>query len=289
MAFIFIICVVFCSCQLSARPGNHLPTCTYPFTRSNNIQSDDEFCPYPPSVSIADDPPSTPGRPLDYISYYMDEHLISTADREDTVEFFRSYMAGFLISRRERAMSLCGTNYVRGEDDSMADTRDLMCMMYGATSQVQMERFFTDTQYRLNTIVDGDCPLPLYSRVINCTISALVSDYMNGSPYPDCNDIGFNITSNGNYTETFEFTIEDATTDITMEDDVFQVDGAVREAAGLHAVPQGHLSTFGRRYFDFADSDITGVTIYYNNQVTIASSCFIGQTYPKFLRFPIPK
>ena len=283
---------------MSASSGNHLPTCTYPFTRDNEIQSDDLFCPYPPSVSIADGTITPPGRSLDYISYYMDEHLISTADQADTVEFFRSYMAGFLISKRERAMSLCGSDYVRGDDDNIPDTEDLMCMMYGATTSVRTEEFFYNSTYRLNATVDiygGSClfnEMPLHRTVVNCAISALAIDYMNGSQYPDCNDIGFEInkrlnsTSNTYYVDSLDFTIEDATTDITMEDDQFQVDGAVRESVAFHAVPRGYPSTFGRRHFDFANSEITGVTIYYNNQVITTSSCFNGLTYHKvFLRF----
>ena len=272
-----VICVVFCSCQMSASSGNHLPTCTYPLTRDNEIQSNDLFCPYPPSVSIADGTITPPGRPLDYISYYMDEHLISTADRTDTIEFFRSYMAGFLISKRERAMSLCGLDYVRGDDENIPDTEDLMCMMYGATTLVRTEEFFYNSMYRLNATDDiyvGNClinEIPLHRTVVDCTISDLAMNYMNGSQYPDCNDIGFEINKRLNSTSnTYYADLLDATTDITMEledDDQFQVDGAVRESVAFHAVPQEYNGTFGRRHFDFANSEIAGVTIYYNNQV----------------------
>ena len=265
---------------MSASYRNHLPTCTYPFTRDNEIQSDDLFCPYPPSVSITNGTITLPGRPLDYISYYMDEHLIRTADQADTVEFFRSYMAGFLISKRERAMSLCGSDYVRGNDDNITYTKDLMCMMYRATPSVQTEEFFYNSTYRLNPTVDiydESClfnEMPLHRTVVNCTISNLTINYTSESQYPNCSDIGFEIDS-------LNFTIENTTTDITMEDDQFQVDGAVRESVAFHAVPHGYNSTFGRRHFDFANSEITGVTIYYNNQVITTSSCFNGLTYHK--------
>ena len=286
-------CTYYCSCNQSASDNNHLATCTYPNTRNNDIGSSDLFCPYPPSVPLTDDP-ITRGKPLDYISYYMDQHLLDLADNQiDTIEFFRRYNAGFLISRHESAMSLCGSNYVRGVNDTMADTEDLMCMMFGTTPLVRAERFFNDSLYRitdtiinidLNCIADHD-QTPYYNTVVGCTIRDLTTEYLDRPKYPECNEISLDIErilerdpddddNEFRYViDRLRLVVENETTNLSLYNGtIFRVDGAVRESAILYTVPNGYNSTFGRQYAEFPNSDITGATIYYNNQVIILTN-----------------
>ena len=289
------------SCKRSTRFNNHLPTCTYPNTRNEEFDSsdeDDDFCPYPPSVPITGNPISS-GEPLEYISYYMDEHLLNVADNGDldTVEFFRRYTAGFLISRHESATSLCGSDYMRGVDDEIPDTEDVMCAMFGTTPLVRTERFFTDSVYRINSTVNvtnanggtciGEDGIPYYSTVVGCTIQSLNESYLGASRYPVCNSISLEIERNSDDDIVVRTSvIGSETTNLSMyNDSIFRVDGAVKQWALLSTVPNGSNSTFGRQYTKFPNSDITGATIYYNNQVIILTSinCFQRQFIKKTL------
>ena len=230
---------------------------------------------------------------MEYISYYIDEHLLDIADnRIDTVEFFRRYTAGFLISRRESAMSLCGSDYVRGVDNQTADTTDLICAMFRTTPLVRTERFFSNSVYRFNsTVNDASCTggsgIPFYSTVVECTIENLTREYLGRARYPECNNISLEISRNlENVVNPLRFVIEDSTTDLSIYNGtIFRVDGVIRETALSYSAPAGFNSTFGRRHAEFSNSDITGATIYYNNQVIILtnshpSSIFSGQRQP---------
>ena len=235
----------------------------------------------------------------------MDEHLLDVADNQiDTIEFFRRYTAGFLISRHESAISLCGSDYVRGVDDELADTEDLMCVMFGTTPLVQNETFFSNTSYRINSTInvttadgnstDNGCVengKPYYTTVVNCTIQNLTANYLGASQYPQCNDTSLKIERNletvpngtSRYVvRTLQFDIENETTDLSMyNDSIFRVDGAVKQWALLSKVPNTSNITFGRQYAVFPNSDITGATIYYNNQVIIFTSSY----HQYFLQF----
>lgn len=208
----------------------------------------------------------------------MDEYLIrlSESDSVDsTVDFFRKYMAGFLISRHESTMSLCGSDYDRGVNDSTADTEDLMCMMYGATNTIRSESFFMDTVERqeyLNTLPancivrDGEDVEVRYASAVSCSLDGLNEQYNNASEYDNCNNVNFALNM---VTVNESFMLDSMTTNISLAagSEPFQVDGAVRDVASSGAVPDGSSSSFGRRYAEVADSVITGATIYYNNQV----------------------
>ena len=97
------------SCHLTATdPLEHLATCTYPEYRRDVYYGDTPFCPYPPSVSVNKQLSirAHQSEPLDMMSYFVDERLIEMADNEDPVQFFREYMAGFVISKRTRVQFL---------------------------------------------------------------------------------------------------------------------------------------------------------------------------------------
>ena len=273
-----------CRCANTATPANHLATCTYPSTRDNELESNDDFCPYPPSVRYTEDP-ITRGEPLDHMSYYMDEYLISLSESDEvdnTVDFFRKYMAGFLISTHETSMSVCGSDYVRDMDDELsADTGDLLCTMFGTTPVAREEDYFRDTVNRASTTVNNtatNCAIdgpPSYQAVVDCTVNNLINEYpaMNGSRYPECTNVNFQIERNpiaDSVINTLRFVTENVTTNISRDvEGVFQVDGAIREVASANARPSGSTATLGRRYAGFGNSEIRGATVYYNNQVTI--------------------
>ena len=201
----------------------------------------------------------------------MDEHLLNVAEDEvdSTVEFFRKYMAGFLISRHETSTSVCGSDYERSQDNATADTGDLLCMMFGATNTVRDNRFFTNTTERQTNastlplvctvpINDNSSRIVPYSTALNCSFLNLNKQYENASRYPDCNDVMFinNATS-------ISFMLDSMTTDLTTAIDGFQVDGGVRDTVSNYVVG---ASAFGRRHAEIGDSEV-GATIFYNNQV----------------------
>lgn len=206
------------------------------------------------------------------MSYYLDEHLLRfITDQVETVDFFRKYMAGFLISKHETSLSVCGSDHVNnGMNDEIADTGDLLCAMYGATESVQMEDFFTDTVYRqsLSSSIP-ECTergIVSYLSAVSCALGNVTEEDLSKSMYPGCNNIGFNIdTSSAD--EKIGFAVEDTTTNVSMySDTVFQVDGAIRDSS-LNRIPFGSDTTFGRRHAKLGSSNIAGATIYYNNQV----------------------
>ena len=203
----------------------------------------------------------------------MDEHLLNIIEDgqvDSTVEFFRKYMAGFLISRHETSTSVCGSDYERDLNNGTADTGDLLCMMYGATQSVRGEKFFNDTVYRQMYNLTANCTFDpsrsrpvTYTSALRCPLGDLNEEYMGASPYPGCNGVMFNETS-------ISFMLNSDTTNLTSlprEPNVFQVDGGVRDIASGDAVPNGADGTFGRRHAEIGPSEEMGATIFYNNQV----------------------
>ena len=180
----------------------------------------------------------------------MDEYLIDLADnRIATIDFFRQYMAGFLISKRERAMSLCGSDYVRENTTQPPDpdNRDLMCIMFGTTRSIQMER-------------NNTRPYNLFIPVADLAMNYLSTAT---SRYPLCNDISID-------NQTLHFFTENTRTNLSTYNEAFTVDGTVRESTESYLInlilPRETLP--GRQHAQFGNSEITGATIYYNNQVT---------------------
>jgi len=252
-----ICCVLFfaSSCQEHGIKGRHLATCTFPAYRNyDNPDADEVFCPFPPSVNRNIDPDAS-GEPLDYMSYFVDDYLIDLSDnRIDTTDFFRQYMAGFLISTRETAVSVC-------RSDVPYATENKMCQMIRATELVEEEPVFNDAFQRLNYIDSTECTresvrnldnlrVLTYEDAVRCAFEGYTQE--NAINFPVCPDFRFDFDNT-----TFTFV-----SDIGMTNDVsanFSVDGAVRnyfEGGGGH---------FGRVHHD--SSQITGATIYYNNQV----------------------
>ena len=216
----------------------------------------------------------------------MDEHLmrLSESDEVDsTVDFFRKYMAGFLISTHETSTSVCGSDYVRDMvDETSADTGDLLCTMFGTTPVAREEFYFRNTVYRANTIVNNtatSCTIsgpPSYQAVVNCTVGNLIDEYpaMTRSQYPVCTNVSFQFESNpinDTVINALRFVVNNVTPNISHNvEGVFQVDGAIREVASANAQRNGNSATLGRRYAEFGNSNtIRGATIYYNNQVTV--------------------
>ena len=216
----------------------------------------------------------------------MDEYLmrLSESDEVDsTVDFFRKYMAGFLISTHETSTSVCGSDYVRDMDDESADTGDLICTMFRTTPVAREQDYFRDTVYRTSTTVNNtatNCTIsgrPSYQAVVGCTVGNLIDEYptVTGSRYPECTNVTFQneinpIDNDNSVINTLRFVTENVTTDISQDvEGVFQVDGAIREVVSADAQPSGSNATLGRRYAGFGNSEIRGATVYYNNQVII--------------------
>ena len=201
----------------------------------------------------------------------MDEELIRLADRVfDTSDFFRRYMAGFVISTRENAVSHCGTDYVRNVNDSgKLDTKDLMCMMLGFSPIVESDSLFTDTEFRRSVISNQS-----RHDLINSFFSNLSNEYPNVK-YPECNNITLSNAS-GIYQVSIHIY------NGTSISGSFRVDGSVRQSSdgnmmescdgnmtessdGNMTDPSRTCGLVGRQYAPL--EEITGATIFYNNQV----------------------
>ena len=284
---ILIICCFSCHKTNEA----HLASCSLPSSRSNKYFTADDFCPYPPSISVTDPLPVTNSQPLDHMSYFMDEYLMDFADNQiDTSDFYRRYMAGFMISKREHLVSHCGSNYTRNFNMTLPtffgslDTKDMMCLMLGFTPIVESASLFTDTQIRQSLKSDlyqnDTCfannlnPEVLdYAETTNCMFSKLANAYHSNSnvKYPNCNS--FNLTER--YMFIVNGSIVENATDIYSGD--FRVDGAVRRASDFSVVYRSNsfIDPTGVSEDDLVSRqfaplrEILGATIYYNNQVTI--------------------
>ena len=263
------------SCRNTYQP--HLASCSFPNTRNNEYFSADDFCPYPPSISITESLPITANnsQPLEYMSYFVDEELIRLSDRVfDTSDFFRRYMAGFAISKRENAVSHCGTNYVRNISNivDQLDTKDLMCLMLGFTPIVESNQLFTDTEFRRSIISNlsqvNDCFSDAvmrdqqlnYPETISCLFFAnLIQAYSLNSTvkYPNCNNISLS--------DAYEVLVDGGVIEhVANISGDFRVDGAIRQVSDdLNS----NDDLVGRQYASL--TEITGATIYYNNQVII--------------------
>jgi len=184
-------------------------------------------------------------------------------------------MAGFVISKHENSLSVCRTDDRVNSTD--ADANDAICMMIGATPIVDNDPAFTNTLIRQQYInisectIDGsrvtrmihDIPILTYANAIDCAYRNLSLDYVfesGSNRYPECSNIGFN-------NQSFSFTIDsNTTTDVsTMTDSSFRVSGSVRQAA--ESIADFSSAHFGRVYAPISNTQITGATIYYNNQV----------------------
>ena len=250
----------------------HLATCTYPFVRHNIYYEDSPFCPFPPSVSVTKEFPITANwsEPLDMMSYFVDERLIEMADDGDPVQFFREYMAGFVVSKRESAVSRCGSIPYPGSNDITVN--DTMCYMLSTTPVVRTEPIFSDTierQYNLTQCTD-DGSVISYEGAIFC-VSPGLSSYTdpNSGQYPICSNTILTSTTFGN-TEHYSLSLTNTFTNYTMIDDSFEVDGAIRFSADMVDVPGDQL--FGRVHapYDDNNAEVIGATVFYNNQVIMS-------------------
>ena len=261
------------SCNAHGQNGSHLATCTFPSYRNyGSPDDDDEFCPFPPSVnSINRD---SIGQPLEYMSYFVDEHLIDLSDNQiDTTDFFRQYMAGFVISTRETALSVCRSNETTFNSH--------MCQMIRATVIVEDNPTFIDTLDRQDyqnatnctmrssqNIRDTDnIALLTYVDTLNCSFDAYPMLAVNS--FPHCPNFDFD-------NDTVSFVPVNRPIDVSQlaAAEGFRVDGAVRNRfegdgvdGAVHNRSEGD-SSFGRvHYAPPTSTQITGATVYYNNQV----------------------
>lgn len=247
----------------------------------------DDFCPYPPSFSVSEALPVTNAQPLDHMSYFVDEYLIDYADNQiDTSDFYRRYMAGFVVSKHENLISHCGANYTRsisGTFSSSLDTKDLMCLMLGLTSIVESNSLFTDTALRQSLI----SALSQNNICFGNTLNAEVLDYFETTACMlfDLAD-AYRLNSTVKYPNCSVFTLTDAYTFMVDRSAVrnaasisgyFRVDGAVRMASDFSIIydPDSFIDAsgisedelVGRQFAPL--TEILGVTVYYNNQVII--------------------
>ena len=198
------------------------------------------------------------------MSFFVDDHLLEMAEDEGTVEFFRRYMAGFVISKRESAISHCGT-LNDNSNDSISIT-DLMCSMLSVTPVVRNEPLFGDSIARQEEM-DDNCfsrfigleqrPLT-YESTVTCSVSNLnyMYNFLGPSQYPDC----YNVTLH----DTKLLLEQDNTTNFAIIDNEFEVDGAVKQETEFKRL--GGIQPIGRMHAPY-NTEMTGATIYYNNQV----------------------
>lgn len=221
------------------------------------------------------------------MSYFVDEYLIDfAANRMDTSDFYRRYMAGFVVSKRESLLTHCGSSYTRTFNMSSyggLDTKDLMCLMLGFTPIVESNPLFTDTGARQSLISEltqlDSCfeytldPEVLdYVETTGCMFFNLDQAYRLNSTvkYPYCNSIEFTDA----YTFIVNRSVVNNITDISAD---FKVDGAVRQASDIQVVFGPNSGSVGSSVFgdqlvgrQFSPlTEISGVTIYYNNQVPV--------------------
>ena len=211
----------------------------------------------------------------------MDEYLIDFADnRIDTSDFFRRYMAGFVISKRENFLTHCGANYSRNISAPLSslDNKDLMCLMLGYTPIVESTSLFTNTisrQSLLAKLPQNDAcnsapEQPTYVDTTLCMFSKLIEAYRTNSTvkYPSCNSF--------NLTEDYVFIVDQSSVrNVTNTSGLFRVDGAVRLGSDFVSTygPNSYIDDSGISENEFVGrqyaplTEISGVTIFYNNQV----------------------
>jgi len=248
------------SCDQHGRAGRHLATCTFPLYRNyENPDEDEVFCPFPPSVNMDINPNDT-GVPLEYMSYFVDNYLLDLSDNQiDTTDFFRQYMAGFLISTRETALSVC-----RSDNPYFVDNR--ICQMIRATEIVKEEPVFTQSLQRLNYINSTTCTTRNLGGIDVLTFQDAVTCSFNGYfqqnavNFPVCPDFSFDVDN-----ITFSFVADNGMTNDVSQTTAtnFSVDGAVRN----NFDGGDEDKHFGRVHYTPNSTEITGATVYYNNQV----------------------
>ena len=239
------------------------------------------------------------------MSYFVDERLMEMAESEDIVEFFRKYMAGFVISKRESAVSHCGS-IKNGTND--ADIPGLMCFMFSTTPVVRSESLFADSITRQYIIDDSqrknDTSFLTYDSMVTFFSDQLIYEYENSgivyAQYLNCNNVAFNVN-------TLSFEIGQSTTNTMMIDNNFEVDGAIRHFSDDQGVGGGDTGggdaggedaggedaggedvrgepTVGRVYAPYgSNTEIMAATVYYNNQVIYCYHCNVIYIYSLFL------
>ena len=198
------------------------------------------------------------------MNFFVDDHLLEMAEDEGTVEFFRRYMAGFVISKRESAISHCGA--LNDNSNNSISITDLMCSMLSVTPVVRNEPLFGDSIARQEEM-DDNCfsrfigleqrPLT-YESTVTCSVSNLnyMYNFLGPSQYPDC----YNVTLH----DTKLLLEQDNTTQFALIDNEFEVDGAVKQETESKRL--GGIQPIGRMHAPY-NTEMTGATIYYNNQV----------------------
>ena len=232
---------------------------------------DSPYCPYPPSVSINKSLPilANDSEPLDFMSYFVDEHLMEMAESEGIVEFFRKYMAGFVISKRESAVSHCGLAHSDSDiDDRLSGF--LMCLMLSTTPVVRNESLFADSIARQEIMINDTCynrsehAVFTYQGTVECSLHRDLTFRYNDptiAQYPNCNNVTLDFI-----TLSLE---ENTITNFAMIDNNFEVDGIVRQTSDSATMNEDEL--VGRIYAPYGrnteNTEMTGATVFYNNQV----------------------
>ena len=194
------------------------------------------------------------------------------AESEGIVEFFRKYMAGFVISKRESAVSCCGLVDIDGNIDNRVG--DSMCLMLSTTPVVQNEPLFADSIARQDIMINDSCyfdtsikpgPIVSYKNTVEYSLRDVMFKYDYDptiAQYPNCNNVTLDFIT---------FSLErNAITNFAMIDNNFEVDGIVKQAVNPTII-EGEKELVGRIYAPYGKNtenmEMTGATVFYNNQV----------------------
>lgn len=101
-----------CSCCLATAGDGYPipPSCTHPYSIVRNPESVRVVyrCPYPPKLSYSATSEMEPRGLLESQNVYLAEHLLRVGESIGSVNFFRTYQAGFSLAYRDPQHSVCG-------------------------------------------------------------------------------------------------------------------------------------------------------------------------------------
>ena len=148
-----------------------------------------------------------------------------------------------------------------------------MCYMLSTTPVVRTEEIFTDTlgrQGEFTQCAGYDSSVVPYERVVSCLSYDVRNTYTQPGTgqYPNCSDTILTSTTFED-TEHYMLSLTNTTTDYTMISNSFEVDGEVRSLSDMVELQGEQL--FGRLHAPYDDNaEVTGATVYYNNQVIMS-------------------
>ena len=138
-----------------------LPSCSRPLSvnfgpLSANFgpENNEDFCPSPPSLSVADQASSSPII-INSTNSYIAEHLLSEAARLDEAVFFRRYLAGITITTSaDPVFSVCN------------------CQPSPSSASPRACIFLQEELQACENPINGSCPVYSGSRAQCDTVSA---------------------------------------------------------------------------------------------------------------------